>query len=259
MILKGTGTRGGVTRGKYAAVAILFFSSCFSAPGDDPVNTSRTWDREISRIFYARCATCHRQGGTAFSLTTYEGARPWAAAIKEEVPDRKMPPWGAVKGFGSFRNDQTLTQSQLDLIQNWVDGGAPEGDPNDLPSLPKFLPIALIEHRAGEIIVRGDYKFDRPFQLDAFWPDALPSKASMQITVTFPDGRIEPLVWLRGYSAQYAHLFLMGTPLLMPSGAVIHGVPAGSSLVLLPVNPENKNLRSISGTITVPHEKQPIN
>ena len=63
------------------------------------------------------------------SLLTYESARPWAKAIKEEVLNRRMPPWGAVKGFGDFRDDPSLTQDEITRIAEWVEGGAPEGDP----------------------------------------------------------------------------------------------------------------------------------
>jgi hypothetical protein len=65
-------------------------------------------------------------------------ARPWAAAIKEEVLERRMPPWGAVKGFCEFKNDQGLTQEQIEVIAEWVEGGAPEGAPKLLPKVPEF-------------------------------------------------------------------------------------------------------------------------
>jgi len=68
---------------------------------------------------------------------SYQEASPWAKGIKDAVLRRTMPPWGAVKGFGSFRNDQTLTQEELELVERWVNGGAPEGNPNDLPARPK--------------------------------------------------------------------------------------------------------------------------
>ena len=64
---------------------------------------------------------------------TYSEARPWAKAMQEEVLERRMPPWGAVKGFGDFRNDQALTPEQIELVADWVEGGAPEGEPKDLP------------------------------------------------------------------------------------------------------------------------------
>ncbi|HXK04842.1 MAG TPA: cytochrome c, partial [Verrucomicrobiae bacterium] len=111
----------------YILVSGVWFAVATS--GHDVITTPLTFSREISRLVYARCASCHRPGGRAFSLMTYADARPWAAAIKEEVLERRMPPWGAVKGFGEFKDDQGLTQEQIELIADWVEGGAPEGDP----------------------------------------------------------------------------------------------------------------------------------
>src|SRR5215471_15755771 len=121
--------------------ALIFVTGIYFATatsGHDVITTQITFTREISRLVYARCANCHRPGGTAFSLMTYAEARPWAAAIKEEVLERRMPPWGAVKGFGQFKNDQGLTQEQIELIAEWVEGGAPEGDDKLLPKAPDF-------------------------------------------------------------------------------------------------------------------------
>jgi len=81
---------------------------------------------------------CHREGGAAFSLAEYKDAFPWRTAIKEEVLERRMPPWGAVKGFGDFRNDQALTPEQLELLTSWSQGGSPEGEDKDLPSKGKL-------------------------------------------------------------------------------------------------------------------------
>lgn len=72
------------------------------------------------------------------SLATYDEARPWAKAIKEELLEKRMPPWHAVKGYGDFRNAPSLTQRDVDLIVNWVEGGAPKGDEKDLPAAPLF-------------------------------------------------------------------------------------------------------------------------
>lgn len=47
-----------------------------------------------------------------------------------------MPPYGAVIGFGDLKDDTSLTQEQLELITDWVEGGAPEGDANLLPKEP---------------------------------------------------------------------------------------------------------------------------
>ncbi len=105
----------------------------------DPITTQITWNRDISRIVYNRCSSCHHDGGAAFSLMNYQVARPWAKAIKEEVLERRMPPFAAVKGFGEVKDEDALTQEELHLIADWVEGGSPEGDdPKLLPKLPEF-------------------------------------------------------------------------------------------------------------------------
>ena len=80
------------------------------------------------------CLGCHHTGGIAMSLATYDEARPWAKAIKEELLEKRMPPWRAVKGYGEYRNAPPLTQRDIEMIVNWVEGGAPKGDARDLPA-----------------------------------------------------------------------------------------------------------------------------
>ena len=101
-------------------------------------STKLTWTRDISRIFYKRCASCHREGGSSFALTTYEQARPWAKAIKDEVLNRRMPPWNAMKGFGDLYDDKSLTQEEISVISSWVEGGAPEGEKVYEAAVPKL-------------------------------------------------------------------------------------------------------------------------
>jgi len=96
-------------------LAVVLVATCGHVDAHDP-NATITWNREISRIVYDRCASCHREGGTSFSLMTYKQVQPRAAAVKDAVLSRRMPPWGAVKGFGSFRNDEGLSQEQISLI-----------------------------------------------------------------------------------------------------------------------------------------------
>src|SRR2546425_7754031 len=103
----------------------------------EPITTKLTWTQEISRIVYKHCASCHREGGAApMSLITYDETRPWAKAIRDEVAERRMPPWGAVKGFGQFRDDKSLTDPEIEMLVLWVEGGAPKGDDIYLPPVP---------------------------------------------------------------------------------------------------------------------------
>ena len=159
---------------------------------------------------------------------TYSEGRPWAVAIKEEILARRMPPWGAVKGFGEFRNDQALTPEQLELVVSWVDGGVPEGEDKDLPAPPKFSSDSPVSHQHGEIPVSGDTTLKRAFLLDGLIPTMVPDDASFQIIAQLPDGSLEPLLWLSHYKTKYGHAFLLRTPLQLPAGTVIRGVPKDS-------------------------------
>src|SRR5712692_2867876 len=87
----------------------------------EPITTKITFTREIVRILQPNCLGCHRPGGLAMSLATYEEARPWAKAIKEEVLEKRMPPWHAVRGYGEFRNAPSLTQRDVDILVNWIE------------------------------------------------------------------------------------------------------------------------------------------
>jgi len=92
------------------------------------------FNREIVRIFQRSCLACHSAGSiTQVQLATYDQARPWAKAIKEEVLEKRMPPYQAVKGYGRFQHDYILPQRDVDLIVSWVEGGAPKGEDKDLP------------------------------------------------------------------------------------------------------------------------------
>jgi hypothetical protein len=92
-----------------------------------PITTKIVFNREIAQIFQRKCFQCHTDGNVAMALTTYKEARPWAVAIKEEILERKMPPWSAASGFGHFANDLSLTGREISLILSWADGGAPSG------------------------------------------------------------------------------------------------------------------------------------
>jgi len=231
-----------------AALLVLAFS--FAAQAHDVITTKVTFDREIVRLLNAHCNSCHREGGTAFSLATYSAARPWAKAIEEEILTRRMPPWGAVKGFGDFRNDQGLTPEQLELIVDWEEGGAPEGEEKDLPPAPNFPEIAAVQHPASEIIVAGDLKLAQSVTLDGLWPVTVPDNAGFQITAELPDGSIESMLWLQNYKQSFGHPFLFRMPLELPAGTWVRGVPAGAKVALLPVSGSDT-----TGKLLVPNRR----
>jgi hypothetical protein len=72
------------------------------------------------------------------TLLDYKSARPWAKSIREAVLTRTMPPWFADPRHGQFSNDARLSDGEMQTIKAWVDGGAREGNPADLPKAPVF-------------------------------------------------------------------------------------------------------------------------
>ncbi|MFZ4628145.1 MAG: thiol-disulfide isomerase [Blastocatellia bacterium] len=97
-----------------------------------------TFSRDVAPILYGRCAECHRPGETApMSLLSYRDVRPWAKSIREKVVSREMPPWYADPNHGDFINEARLTSEEIETLRQWVDGGAKEGNPKDLPPVPK--------------------------------------------------------------------------------------------------------------------------
>ena len=200
----------------------------------DVITTKITWNREIIRILDKHCLSCHRMGGAAFSLETYNEGRPWAKAIQEEVLERRMPPWGAVKGFGEFKNDQGMTPEELELIGEWVDGGAPEGEDKDLPKPVTFTDAAPDADQAGGLAVNGDFQLIHDVTVEGLLPRKVPENASFRMVAELPDGRVIPLLWIFPYKPAYAHPFLFKTPLPLPKGTTIRGVPSGAEVVLLP-------------------------
>src|SRR5215510_10738615 len=104
-----------------------------------------TFTRDVAPILQRSCQNCHRPDGVApMSLVTYEDVRPYARAIKQRTsigPHRGvMPPWYIEKNVGiqQYKNDPSLSDAEIAMIGRWADGGAPLGNPADMPPPRKF-------------------------------------------------------------------------------------------------------------------------
>jgi hypothetical protein len=117
---------------RYVIQAIgLLFAAVLVSP-----LAAQTFTKDVAPIFQKHCQSCHHEGTVApMSLMTYRDSRPWARAIKERVLMRDMPPWHLDKSVGirRYKNDISLTDREIDIIAKWVDAGAPEGNPADMP------------------------------------------------------------------------------------------------------------------------------
>lgn len=102
-----------------------------------------TYNRHIAPIINANCIECHRSGGVGpFPLQNYKQVKKKAKMSVSSVVDGLMPPWKADANAGNppFRHERRLSERQIDLLEAWLENGAPEGEPDELlppPPLPK--------------------------------------------------------------------------------------------------------------------------
>lgn len=216
------------------AIVLALASLNITLHAHDFITTKITWTREVSRIVYKRCSSCHREGGSAFSLITYGEVRPWAKAIQEQVLTRRMPPWNAVKGFGEFKNDNGLTQEEIEVIAFWVDGGAPEGNPSYMPAPPHFHsapePTSSL---ARQLKFSGSKVTAQAFDAIGIRPTQVPPNGILQAIAQLPDGRTEPLLWIQQFNQSFDGTYFFRNVLRFPKGTKIEVMPAAGEVTLV--------------------------
>lgn len=199
----------------------------------DIITTKITWSAEISRILYKRCISCHHEGGSAFDLTNYEQARPWAVAIAQQVLTHKMPPWNVVKGFGEFKPDRGLSQEEIERIADWVDGGAPEGNPAQLP-LAMVIPKQETNPRpAHELFLSGSLVLEKATEVIGIRPALAPPGGVLQVVAKLPSGGIEPLMWFQNFNPNYLGVYYYRRELAFPAGTRVSTLPPGGKVALV--------------------------
>ena len=133
------------------AAAILLLAATASAQTSTSTGQV-TFTKDVAPLLQRSCVTCHRAGEMApMSLMTYEDARPWARAIKARTASHEMPPFHIDKSIGitSFKNDPSLTDEEIAMIGQWVDAGAPRGNPADMPPARHVATLPTCPRRAS--------------------------------------------------------------------------------------------------------------
>ncbi|MEM8906917.1 MAG: T9SS type A sorting domain-containing protein [Bacteroidota bacterium] len=103
------------------------------------VHSQVTFSKDIAPIVYNNCTTCHRSGEVGpMAFTNYEEVAAWATMIEYVTSIRYMPPWPADPAYRHFVGERTLSEEDIQLIADWVNTGAPQGDPALEPPLPTF-------------------------------------------------------------------------------------------------------------------------
>ncbi|HEU4386151.1 MAG TPA: cytochrome c [Blastocatellia bacterium] len=176
-----------------------------------------TFTRDVAPILFNKCATCHRQGEVApMSLTSYQEARPWSKAIREEVIGRSMPPWFADPHTSTlkFSNDRRLTQAEIDTIVAWVDAGSPKGNDADLPRMPKYTP--------GWTFGEPDLVIEMPLDFEVPAEGELPMQ-NFYVPVPFKEERWVEAVELRPGNPAVVHHSIANVVTLPEGTRIVNG------------------------------------
>ncbi|MCC9598955.1 redoxin domain-containing protein [Stieleria sp. JC731] len=111
---------------------------------DEPVTTDLTYARDIAPILDRQCNECHREGDIApFALTDYAEVVGWGPMMVEVMDEQRMPPWHADPNFGKFLNARHMPEKEKQTIKEWVNGGMPFGNVDDLPKKSINQPLAV--------------------------------------------------------------------------------------------------------------------
>ncbi len=103
------------------------------------VSAQVTYASDIAEIIYTHCSTCHRPGEIGpMNLTNYQEVKAWGNMISYVTSNNIMPPWKADPNYSTFLEENVLSQAEKDKIEEWVNEGMPEGNPDDTPPFPDF-------------------------------------------------------------------------------------------------------------------------
>jgi hypothetical protein len=134
------------------------------------VSAQVTFAKDVAPILQRACQNCHRPGAIApMSLVTYDDVRPWARAIKQKVTNGEMPPWYIDKnvGIAKFKDDPSLTPTEVTTLTKWVDSGAPAGNVADMPPPRQFSSLDQWHIGKPDVVV----SMPKPYVLPATGAD----------------------------------------------------------------------------------------
>ena len=98
-----------------------------------------TFCDDIATIFYTNCTSCHRTGNiAAFPLVTYADATNTGYSLSDAINSHRMPPWPPDPNFSRLAHERLLSPSDIQKINDWINGGMPEGNTANLPQLPNY-------------------------------------------------------------------------------------------------------------------------
>lgn len=193
----------------------LALAACPGDPGDAATSESAgstssttsaeaaavTYHRDVKAILDAKCVGCHSPGNIGpFSLQTYAEASMFAPTLPPAIEAGTMPPWTPDNACRTYKHDASLTDDQKRTVLDWVELGAPEGDPADAP--PPLEPPAPIDY---------DLELELPV---AYTPTVVPDEYRC-FTIPWPkdqDSYITALTVVPGEKSIVHHVIAYAVP-----------------------------------------------
>jgi hypothetical protein len=86
------------------------------------------FETNIKPILTKHCVNCHQNGGIApFSLDNWADVDARAIMIGAVTASKYMPPWRADTSFQHYKNENYLSKTDIELIQQWIQNDQPRG------------------------------------------------------------------------------------------------------------------------------------
>jgi hypothetical protein len=158
-----------------------------------------TYWSDIRPVLEGRCTNCHYEGGVGgFDLSDPDTVLGLHDMVAGSVEARSMPPWPAADG-PDYAYDWRLTDEQIQLITDWSEAGAPEGDSDNAGESLETV---------GSVLSRADLDLTmpEPYTVRTDWSD---------------DYRCFPIEWT-GTEESY----ITGFKVLPGNEALVHHVAA---------------------------------
>ena len=212
-----------------------------------PITSPFTYNDDVFPILKDRCARCHVPEGVApMSLMTYDDTVPWGESIRVELLAGHMPPWGVDAAPTRFRNAQTLTAREMNVLLTWATGGTPFGSPDktpqpvsyerrwplgtpdlELPLPNEFTLTASKQEDIAEFVVPTGFSERRWLRAVDLLPGTPAIVRSATVQIKSAAASAQPIG-----TEPVLSLWLPGDEPVPTTGSAAFDVPAGSELVV---------------------------
>lgn len=207
-----------------ACFTLAIAITCLGAPNASAAKTDVTYTKDIAPLLQAKCIECHRTEGLApFNLQSYEQVRAWSKAIRKEVHEGRMPPWGLDPEVGEWSNDPTFSKEEMATLDAWLEGGQPKGNPKDMPE-----PLEFFEDWS---IGKPDMIFEMPKEIVVPPEGVMPYQYHVTEMNIEEDLYVQSLEVLPGNRRVVHHIIVF----LQPPAAVANAMSDGLTNTMLDV------------------------